>query len=148
MADDDRPSARATSGPTESNAALLSDILGDVHSLVSQQFQLTRQEIVAALQQRKAAAILTLAGAVLGCLAGLLLSFSAVHGLHEWMSPPGRDHARFSLPLCYLLVSGTLFTTGGGLLLLGRQRLRSLPPWQPLPVELFQEPPSWTKPRP
>lgn len=145
MADDVLTTPVELPAPAEANvASLVSGIIGDFQALVTQQISLTRQEIATNLRLRAAAAAVVAAGMGLALLAAMMLSLSLAHQLHWSASPAGTDPAWLPMGACYAIVSAVLFVLSGGLVCLGRMKFRSIPPWQNLADEIFQENTPWT----
>jgi len=145
MADDVFTTPVEMPATAEANvASLVTGIIGDFQALVAQQISLTRQEIATNLRLRAAATVVVAVGLGVGFLAAMTLCLSLVHTLHWFTSPTVTDPAWLSLGACYAIVSAALFALGGGLLCLGRMKFRSIPPWQNLADDIFQENTPWT----
>jgi hypothetical protein len=121
-------------------ASLLTGILGDLHRLVEQQFQLTRREIEEEVRQRMtAAAVLALGMAAL--FLGAIMACLALADLLHWAAlPAGTDPAWLPLWACQALVAASLFVLGGVLAHVSRGRFRAIDPYHNPVTELLQEP--------
>ena len=113
--------------PATDISALVSGIIQDLQSLVKQQIQLTRQEVVANLKLRGVASAFYGTAVGLACLAIVMLCQALAHGLHWWTltvttRPPG-----IPLAVCFGIVGGVLLLLSIILLSVGRSKLRSLP---------------------
>jgi hypothetical protein len=111
--------------PTQHSAAtLVTGILGDLQSLVQQQFSLTVREVELELRRR------TKAGIVIGVGVGLLLvgavafSMAAANLVHWASCPAGTDAAWLPLWACHAVVSLGFAIAGGVTLFVGRRRLQ------------------------
>ena len=111
--------------PERTAASLVSGILGDLHHLVQQQFELTRREVEVELRQYAAAGVLLCLGAAMWLVAGITLSLALSHLLHWTMSPVGTDPASFPLWACHAAVAAGFAVIGGLLVSTGRARFRS-----------------------
>lgn len=148
MNDNGIPTIVETPPASEPNlTSLLAGIVGDLQALVAQQMRLTQQEIASNLRRRKTVAVILASSVMTAFLASLMLSQSAVHALHRATAPIGIDPARLSMGACYALVGLVWLSLSGGLMVLGRQMLRAIPPWQNLADELFSEKAPWTNDR-
>jgi len=125
--------------PEQTAASLVSGILGDLQSLVEQQFRLTRREIEVELRQRAVAAAVFGLGMGVFFLDALVLCLTLTHLLHWMTSPPGTDPATLPLWACYAVVAAVLAVVGGILALVGRARFQSLDPYQNPVTEILQE---------
>jgi hypothetical protein len=97
---------------------LVSGIIQDAQSLISQQFTLFKHEIRQDFRNlREGMIILGVATGVL-LVAFMLLGFTLAH-LISYLAPS------WPLWVCFALVGGVFAVLGGGLLLLGRQKLRT-----------------------
>jgi len=125
--------------PEQTAASLVSGILGDLHHLVEQQFELTRREIEEELRQRVTATAIFGLGA--GCLflAVMMACLTAVHLLYWVVSPPETDPASLPLWACHAVVSAGLVVLGGILTLVGRARFRSIDRFPNPVTEMMQE---------
>ncbi len=120
-------------------ASLVGGIVGDLKSLVEQQFQLTRMQIAAELQQRFVAVAVCSAGVVVLFVSTIFVCFSAAHLLHWIASPVGTDPAAYPLWMCHAAVAAGLGLTGGILAWTGQSKFRSVVPFQNPVSGLFQE---------
>ena len=111
--------------PERTAASLVSGILGDLHHLVQQQFELTRREVEVELRQYAAAGVLLCLGAAMWLVAGITLSLALSHLLHWTMSPAGTDPASFPLWACHAAVAAGFAVVGGMMVSTGRARFRS-----------------------
>lgn len=113
-------SVEPTIPPRKQNAAtLLGGIVGDMQSLVQQQLQLTRHEIVTEVRERAVGWVVIGSGFGIAILGVIMLCFTATHLLHWGLSPPERDPARLPLWACYGIVSASLLAVGGGIARIG-----------------------------
>jgi hypothetical protein len=126
--------------PQPTAASLLSGILGDLHQLVEQQFQLTRREIEEEIRQRMAAlAVLALGlaalffGALMACLTLTLL-------LHWSALPAGSDAAWLPLWACHAVVAAILIVVGAILAQVGQAKFRAIDPYHNPATQFLQEP--------
>src|SRR6185436_10776110 len=101
--------------PEQTAASLVTGILGDLHHLVEQQFELTRREIEDELRQRVTATAVFGVGAGFLFLAAVVLCLTVAHLLHWVASPPGTDPAWLPLWACYGVVAA-VFAVDGGIL--------------------------------
>ena len=125
--------------PTQSAAALVSGILGDLRNLVEQQFQLTRMQIETELRQRFVAVTIFSAGVVVLFVSTIFVCMSAAHLLHWIASPVGTDPATYPLWMCHAAVAAVLGMTGVILAIVGQSKFRSVVPFQNPVSGLFQE---------
>ncbi len=105
--------------PQHNAAALLGGIVGDIQSLVQQQVQLTRNEIVTELRERLVRWAVITSGIGIAILGAIMLCLTASHLLHWGLSPPESDPASLPLWACYGVVSATLLAVGGGVARIG-----------------------------
>jgi len=110
----------------QSVAALVSGIVSDFQDLIKQQIRQTRQEIETDLQQSKEAVSFLAAGGGI-CLCGLVAVCLMLAHLFHWLGAPA-DTDPSVLPLwASFAVAGALFLLGGGgLLLIGRSKLKAM----------------------
>ena len=134
--------------PQQTAASLVSGILGDLHRLVEQQFQLTRREIEDELRHRAAAAAVFALGMGILFLDAIVLCLTLAHLLHWVTSPPETDPAWFPLWACHAVVAAVLVVIGGILAHVGRARFRSIEPIRNPATEILQEYVPWTTTRP
>ncbi len=127
--------------PAQSAASLVSGILGDLRNLVEQQFQLTRMQIAAELQQRFVAAAVLCAGVVVLLVSTIFVCFSVSHLLHWIASPVGSDPAAYPLWMCHATVAAFFGLTGGILVWVGLSKIKSVVPFRNPVSGLFQETP-------
>ena len=125
--------------PEQTAASLVTGILGDLHHLVEQQFQLTRREVEDELRQRVTATAVFGVGAGFLFLAATVLCLTVVHLLHWVASPPETDPASLPLWACHAVVAAGLVVIGGILALAGRARFRSIDSFQNPATEILQE---------
>lgn len=125
--------------PEHTTASLVSGILGDLHHLVEQQFQLTRREIEDEMRRRVTATAVFGAGAGILSLAAIVLCLAVAHVLHWMASPPGSDAAWLPLWICHVIVATGLILIGGIVMENGRARFRSINPAQNPAREILQE---------
>lgn len=112
--------------PGKSAASLLSGILGDLQRLVEQQFQLTRREIAAEVQQRSGAAAIGIIGIAMVFLSSLEFCLAATHWLHWATSAATADPAQLPLWTCHAIVALVLMIVGGITLWLGQARFNAI----------------------
>jgi hypothetical protein len=93
--------------------------VGDIQSLVQQQVQLTRNEIVTEVRERLVGWAVISAGIGIAILGVIMLCLTASRLLHWGLSPPESDPASLPLWACYGVVSATLLAVGGGVAWLG-----------------------------
>ena len=125
--------------PEQTAASLVSGILGDLHQLVDQQFQLTRREIEVELGQRAEAAAVFGLGVGFLFLAAISLCLSLSHLLHWVASPIGTDPAWFPLWACHAVVAAVLAVIGGIVAGLGRAKFKSIDSFHNPVTEILQE---------
>ena len=111
--------------PERTAASLVSGILGDLHHLVQQQFELTRREIEVELRQYAAAGAILGLGAAMLLVSGIAVSLALSHLLHWTMSPAGTDSASFPLWACHGVVAAGFAVVGAIMVSTGRARFRS-----------------------
>jgi len=112
--------------PVQTASALVTGILGDLQTLVQQQFLLTRRELEAEMRQRAAAVIVFGLGLVVFFLDAIIICLMLAHLLHWLTSAQGSDPAWLPLWACYAVVAGTLFGVGGLLSIVGRAKFKSV----------------------
>jgi hypothetical protein len=125
--------------PEPTAASLVSGILGDLHHLVEQQFQLTRREIEDELRQRATATAIFGVGAAFLFLATVVLCLTVAHLLHWLTSPPETDPASLPLWACHGAVAAGLAAIGAILAQVGRVRFRSIDRFPNPATEILQE---------
>ena len=129
--------------PERTAASLVSGILGDLHHLVQQQFELTRREVEVELRQYAAAAVVFGLGAAMLLVAGLVFGLTFSHLLHWAASPPGTEPAWFPLWACHAVVAAVFAVIGAILVLVGRAKFRCTEEYQNPATEILQEPVKW-----
>jgi len=113
--------------PSEpSVTSLLSGIVNDMQDLVKQQLQLTRREIEEDLRQTKEAASIFLYGNGFAFLGAIPLCLMLAHLLHWLASPPGSDLAWFPLWAGHAVVGFVLLAIGGGMIRVGREKMKMI----------------------
>ena len=117
-------SIRIDDPPQQSAATLVTGILGDLQSLVQQQFCLTVREVELELGRRARAGVVIGIGAGLLLVGAMALSVAVANFMHWLACPAGTDPARFPLWACHAVVSLVLAIAGGVTLFAGRRRLR------------------------
>jgi hypothetical protein len=119
---------------------LVSGIIHDAQTLLTQQLTLFKQEMRQDLQEaREAAQFMGTAVALLG-VGGLLLSFMLVYALHEV--------AQFQLWASFGIVGGVMLAIGAAVAVLGRVVMRSFNPLPEKTAAGLEENLEWkTKPR-
>lgn len=113
-------------GPVEKDlSTLLGEIAADVQSLISQQVEVIRLDLLAELQQAKTGVFSLSAGIGLVALSGILSTQMLVHLLHK--------STRLPLWACYGMVAGLAGSIGAQLIQSGGKEisdLQLLPPPQ------------------
>jgi len=119
---------------------LVSGIIHDAQTLLSQQLTLFKQEVREDFQKaREAAQFLGLA-IVLLSLGGIMLCLTVVYLLHEL--------AHLPLWGSFAIVGGVMTAIGAGLVFVGREQLRSFNPLPDKTAQALEENLEWkTKPR-
>ena len=125
--------------PEQTAASLVSGILGDLHQLVDQQFQLTRREIEVELRQRAEAAAVFGLGAGFLFLAAISGCLSLSYLLHWMASPIGTDPAWFPLWACHAVVAAVLAVIGVIGAVVGRTKFKSIDSFHNPITEILQE---------
>jgi len=104
--------------PGQGVGELVSGIIQDAQTLITQQFTLLKHEVRQDFRNlREGLIVLSVAIGVL-LVAFVLLGFMLVH-LVSYLAPA------WPLWVCFALVGGIFAVLGGGLLVLGRQKLRT-----------------------
>ena len=129
--------------PERTAASLVSGILGDLHHLVQQQFELTRREVEGQLRQCAVAGVVFGLGTALLLIAGLLLGLMFSHLLHWAVSPSGTDPASFPLWACHALGAAVFATVGATLMCVGRAKFTCTDEWHNPATEILQERAKW-----
>jgi|GEM_PF-2271828 len=121
------PPLETSPPPATDIPALVSGIIKDLQSLVKQQIQLTRQEVVANLRLRGVATAFYGMAVGLTFLAIVMLCQALAYGLHWWtLTVPARPPG-MPLAACFGIVGRALLVLSIILLSVGRAKLRSLP---------------------
>jgi len=130
--------------PEQSMNGLVGGIIGDIQTLMKQQWQLTRKEIQSDLVKARQAATLGAIGATLCMMGGLLLCTALALLLHWSLSPSSADLATIPLWGCFGLV-GLLLTAGGTIVcFLGVQRAEKMSPLLERSAQALEENLEWT----
>lgn len=125
--------------PVQTAASLVGGIVGDLKSLVEQQFQLTRMQIEAELRQRVVAIAVFSFGVGVLSVSTLFVCLGVSHLLHWITSPVGTDPARYPLWMCHAAVAAVLGLTGTILTWTGLWKYRSVVPFRNPVSDLFRE---------
>ncbi len=124
-------------------STLVTAVLGDLQTLVQQQFQLTRCEIEHELRQRAAVSVILGVGIAGLFLSAMLLSLAAAHGIHWAASPARSDPAGLPLWACETSVACIVIGIAAVILRVGLRRLRVITGNQNSTADNFQESPRW-----
>jgi len=137
MASDLHPS------PEQSTTSLVGGILDDFETLLKQQMELTRQEIINEVHKARDAALNLAIGAGVTFLAAVSLFFGGVHLLHWLTGPAGMDPAWLPMWACYGIIGFILAATAGILLTAAVMKLKSIKPLQNPAAEALKENVKW-----
>jgi hypothetical protein len=127
----------------QSTTSLVSGIIDDFESLLKQQMELTRQEIIKEVYKARDAALSLAIGAGTTFLAAVALFFAVIHLLHWLTGPAGMDPAWLPLWACYGIVGFLLAATAGVLLSTAVVKLRSIKPLQNPATDALKENVQW-----
>ena len=125
--------------PVQTATSLVSGIMGDLRSLVEQQFQLTRMQIEAELRQRVVAVAVFGFGVGVLFVSTLFICLSISHLLHWIASPVGTDPASYPLWMCHAAVAAVLGLTGTVLTWAGLSKYKSVVPFRNPVSDLFKD---------
>jgi len=100
--------------------------VGDVQSLVQQQVQLTRNEIVTEVRRRAFGWAICGLGIAIAFLGGVVACLTASHLLHWGLSPQGTDPGSLPLWACYGIVSASMSLIGAGVVRIGYVKSRNV----------------------
>jgi len=123
--------------------SLVSGIMSDMQDLVKQQFQLMRREIEEDLRKSREAASIFVLGTGILFLGAIPLCLMLVHLIHWAGLPAGADPASFPLWACHGVVGAVLFAMGGVLMVVARQKMKSVNPLQNPATEALKENVQW-----
>jgi hypothetical protein len=130
--------------PEQSLNVLVGGIIGDIQTLMKQQWQLTRKEIQSDLVKARQAATMGAIGATLCMMGGLLLCAALALLLHWSLSPSQADPARIPLWGCFGLV-GLLLAVGGSIVcFLSIQQAEKMSPLLEQSTQALEENLEWT----
>jgi hypothetical protein len=104
--------------PGQGVGELVSGIIQDAQTLITQQFTLLKQEVRQDFRNLREGLIFLAAGTCVLLVAFVLLGFMLVH-LVSYLAPS------WQLWVCFALVGGLFAALGGSLALLGREKLRT-----------------------
>jgi hypothetical protein len=127
----------------QSTPAFVAGIIDDVHRIMKQQLELTRQEIAEDFRKAKEATWLYTAGVGIAFFSGIALCFALVHLVHWWASPPGADPAWLPLWGCHAAIGLVLGVIAGTLLWAGEQKRQSINPLHSTASEALKENVEW-----
>ena len=119
----------------ESLGDLFSRLTADLSKLMRDEVELAKVEINEAVQGARTAGISFGAAGFLGIMAFVLLSFAAAWGLTE-VVPEG---------VAFLIVGGVYGLVALALMMIGRQRLKTVKPVPEQTVETLKEDVAWAK---
>jgi len=92
--------------------SLVGGIVGDVQTLLKQQFQLTRKELQSDMHKAARAAAIAAIGGVLTALGAVIVCATLALLIHWSVSPAGIDPGRIPLWGCFALVGVPLTLVG------------------------------------
>jgi len=125
----------------QSLTGIVSGIVHDFQSLMTQQLEMFRAETRSDWEKTKHAAIPIAIGAGLALMGGILWCFMLVYLLHWAVSPP--EAAGIPLWGCFALVGGAFVIGGGALLGAGIARFRSFNPLPEKSADALKENVKW-----
>jgi hypothetical protein len=120
---------------------IVSGIVHDVQTLLTQQMEMFRAEARSDWEKTKQAMMPLAVGAGLALMGGILWSFMLVYLLYWAVSPPG--DAGIPLWGCFALIGGAFVIAGGAMLGAGFARLRSVHPLPEKSTEALKENVKW-----
>jgi len=132
-----------TPSQQQSMTGIVSGIVHDFETLISQQLDMVRAEVRRDWEKTKQAIWPIAVGSVLLTMGGTLLSFMLVYLLHWATSPVAVDMARVPLWGCYGLVGAGFLIIGGLLLGAGIARFHSFNPLPEKSAEALKENVKW-----
>lgn len=109
---------------------VVSGIVTDFQTLVSQQLALLRAEIRTDWEKSKSALRPIAAGGLLAMVGLILLGFTAAFGLHWSVSPAGADMGRLPLWACFGVAAVAFLGVGTALIAVG---VKAFQAFNPLP---------------
>jgi VIT1/CCC1 family predicted Fe2+/Mn2+ transporter len=109
---------KAVIAPTRSLSTVIGDIVANLEAIVRTELRLATSEVQDHVTGLKAAALVTIIGAIAGALSALWLLVAAFYGLSQWLTG-------WASALCLAALMAVVAT---GALVVGTRRLRRLNP--------------------
>jgi len=132
-------------GADQGIGPLVRGIVGDVQTLVAQQVDLLKTEVLVDFRKTRDAAMVLGIGLTITFVGVLLLCFSLANLLHWSTAPVGQDMDQGRLPLwaCYGLIGLVVGGVGGYVLNLAREKFASFNPLPEKSAEAIKETLEW-----
>jgi len=127
----------------QSLTGIISGIVQDFQTLMTQQMDMVRAEVRSDLDKTKHALLPIALGAGLALMGGILWSFMIVYLLHWATSPPNADPAGIPLWGCFALIGAAFVIAGGAMLGAGIARFRSFNPLPEKSADALKENVKW-----
>jgi len=127
----------------QSMTGILSGIVHDFQTLMTQQMEMIRAEVRSDMDKTKHAIWPIAVGAGLALMGGILWAFMLVYLLHWAVSPPIADLGGIPLWGCFALIGAVFFIAGGALLAVGVNRFRSFNPLPERSTDALKENVKW-----